>query len=336
MTKSTAANTSAKKTTTKKKTSTKAGIVADSVKPAKLKNKVLLTGNANKTLAKRIAKELDMSLGKTTVKRFSDGETYVNIEEDITGKDVYFIQSGSDPADHHLMELLQMVRAAKNLDPRRIVAVVPFYPYRRMEKTVEPGEALTFELVADMMHVVGVDKIIVMDLHKHRSKRFFKFQRKELRAFDVIIEQLRKKKLDNFVIVAPDKGSMPESKKYARELDLPLVKAFKTRKKHDEAIIKRIEGEVEGKDVIIVDDEINTAGTLTGVVDKLKAEGIRDVYFACTHPVLSGPAIERLEKSRIKEVIVTDTIELPKEKKIKKIVQLSVAKPFAQAIADDK
>lgn len=301
-----------------------------------LANKVLLTGSSNIPLAKKIAKELGMSLGKATVKRFSDGESYVNIEEDIKDKQVYIIQSGSNPADHHLVELLQMIHAAHNLQPQKIVAVVPFYPYRRMEKIIEPGESLTFQLVADLLHTAGIDKIICMDLHKHRSKRFFKFQRKELRAFPAIIERMRQKKLSNFVVVAPDKGSMPESKQYARELEVPLVKAFKTRKKHDQATISRIEGDVDGKDVIIVDDEINTAGTLTGVVDKLKGMGVRNIYYACTHAVLSGPAIERLSKSKIREIIITDTIDLPAEKRIPKIKVLSVAAQFAEAIADDR
>jgi ribose-phosphate pyrophosphokinase len=270
------------------------------------------------------------------VKEFSDGESYVRIDEDLTNKDVYIIQSGSFPANHFLMEFLIMIHAAKARNPRRIVAVVPFFPYRRMEKTVEPGESLTFELVSDLLHAAGIDKIICMDLHKHRSKRFFKFQRKELRAFPAIIERLKQKKLQNFVIVAPDKGSMPESKRYARELGVPLVKSFKTRKKHDQAIIKRLEGDVHGKDVMIVDDEINTAGTLVGVVDKLKEEGVRNIYFACTHAVLSGPAVERLIQSKIREVIITDTIALPKEKHIPKIKLLSVANLFAQAIAEDK
>lgn len=298
--------------------------------------KVILTGNSNSSLARKIAKELDLKIGKADVKMFSDGETYVNIEEDLQDKNVYIVQSGSFPANHHLMELLAMVHAARNLNPKKIVAVVPFYPYRRMEKTVEPGESLTFELVADLLHTAGIDKIICMDLHKHRSKRFFKFQRKELRAFDTIIARLRLKKLNNFVVVAPDKGSMPESKRYARELEVPLVKAFKTRKKHDEAIIKRLEGDVDGKDIIIVDDEINTAGTLCGVVDELKKHKVRNIYFASTHGVLSGPAIERLEKAKIREVIVTDTIHLPTEKRIKKIKVLSVAPVFAQAIAEDR
>ncbi len=304
--------------------------------PKRNQHKVLLSGKSNLPLAKKIAKELNISLGKAEVKIFSDGETYVHIGEEVKGKTVYIVQSGSLPANHNLMELLALVHAAKMMQPKKVVAVVPFFPYRRMEKIMKPGESLTFALVADLLHAVGIDKIIVMDLHKHRSKRFFKFQRKELRAFPMIIERLKQKKLHNFVVVAPDKGSMPESKRYARELGVPLVKSFKTRKKHDEAIISRLEGDVTGKDIIIVDDEINTAGTLAGVVQKLKEQKARNVYFAATHGVLSGPAIERLTAMKIREIIVTDTIDIPQEKMIPKIKQISVAKLFAEAIAEDR
>lgn len=298
-------------------------------------NKVLLSGKSNLPLAKKIAKELGVSLGRADVKQFSDGETYVHIAEDVKGKSVYIIQSGSFPPNHHLVELLAMIQAVKALEPKRVIAVVPFFPYRRMEKIIKPGESLTFALVADLLNTVGVDKIICLDLHKHRSKRFFKFQRKELRAFPIIIERLKQKKLHNFVVIAPDKGSMPESKRYARELAVPLVKSFKTRRKHDEAIIQRLEGDVTGKDVIIVDDEINTAGTLAGIVEKLKEQRARNIYFACTHGVLSGPAIERLHQAKIREVIVTDSIDIPPDKLIPKIKVMSVAKLFAHAIAED-
>ncbi|MBI2416243.1 MAG: ribose-phosphate pyrophosphokinase [Candidatus Kerfeldbacteria bacterium] len=308
------------------------------IKPptSKLARAVLLSGKSNTALARKIAKELGLNLGKMEVKQFSDGESYVHIDETLKDQAVYIIQSGSYPANHYLMELLAIVHAARGLQPKKLVVVIPFFPYRRMEKVMQPGEALMFELVANLLHAAGIDKIICMDLHKHRSKRFFKFQRKELLAFPLIIERLKRKKLQNFVVVAPDKGSMPASKRYARELGVPLVKSFKTRKKHDEAIIKRLEGDVLGKDVFIIDDEINTAGTLTGVVEKLKQQHARNIYFACTHAVLSGPAIERLQQTRIREVIVTDTIELPELKRIPKIKVVSVAKLFAQAIRDDR
>ena len=246
------------------------------------------------------------------------------------------MQSGSNSANENLMELLVMVHALKDMEPKKIVAVIPFFPYRRMEKTVEDGESLTFELVADLLNTAGVDKVIVLDLHKHRSKRFFKFQRRELLAFPVIINRLIKKKLENFVIVAPDKGSMPESKKYARELDVPIVKAYKTRKEHDKAIIKKMVGDVKGKDVIIIDDEINTAGTLVGVVNELKKRKARNIYFACTHAVLSGPAIDRLKKTKLREIIVTDSINLPPKKRLNKIKVVSVAPLIADAIRHDR
>jgi len=287
-------------------------------------------------LARKTAKLLDIKLGKAVVKKFSDGETYVRILEKVKGKKVYIMQSGSNSANENLMELLVMVHALKDMEPKKIVAVIPFFPYRRMEKTVEDGESLTFELVADLLNTAGVDKVIVLDLHKHRSKRFFKFQRRELLAFPVIINRLIKKKLENFVIVAPDKGSMPESKKYARELDVPIVKAYKTRKEHDKAIIKKMVGDVKGKDVIIIDDEINTAGTLVGVVNELKKRKARNIYFACTHAVLSGPAIDRLKKTKLREIIVTDSINLPPKKRLNKIKVVSVAPLIADAIRHDR
>ena len=301
------------------------------------KNIVLLTGTSNEALAKKIAKELDLKLGKVVIKHFSDGETYVNVEEDVNNKKVYFIQSGSYPTNENLMELLIMLHALKknNLHPKKVIAIVPFYPYRRMEKTVEIGESLTFELVADLLKTAGIDKIICMDLHKHRSKRFFNFQRRELFAMPLLVEYLKKKDLSNMVIVAPDKGSMPESKKYSRALNIPIVKAYKKRKKHDEAIIKKIVGEIKNKDVIIIDDEVNTAGTLESVVKAIKEKGARDIYFACTHAVLSGPAMERLKSAPIKEVIVTDTINIPEEKMIDKLKIISVAGLFAEAIRND-
>jgi len=299
---------------------------------------MLFSGTSNEPLARKIAAELDHKLGRVFIKHFSDGETYVNVQEAVDNQKIYFIQSGSFPTNENLMELLIMLHALKksNLHPKKVIAIVPFYPYRRMEKTVELGESLTFELVADLLKTAGIDKIICMDLHKHRSKRFFKFQRRELFALPVIVEYLKKKDLTNMVIVAPDKGSMPESKKYSRALNIPIVKAYKKRNKHDEAIIKKIVGEINNKDVIIIDDEINTAGTLVSVVKAIKEKGCRDIYFACTHAVLSGPAIERLKTCPIKEVIVTDTIDLPIEKRLDKIKVLSVAKIFAEAIRNDR
>lgn len=228
-----------------------------------------------------------------------------------------------------------LVEAASRQKPKRITVVVPFMPYRRQEKITQVGESLTFDLVARMLKVAGAHRVLTIDLHKHRSRRFFEavnISCSELRAFPVIVDYFKKKgSIANFVVVAPDKGSIPESEKYAHALRVPLVKFFKHRAKRDQIIVDRFEGEVKGKNVLIIDDEVNTAGTLQGVVGVLKKNGARSVYFACTHGVLSGPAIERLSHSRITQVIITDTIPL-RGIALPKLKVLSVAPLFAERI----
>lgn len=298
---------------------------------------LIFSGNANKQFARHLAKELHLSLGQMEIATFSDGETHVIVGEHVRDRDVYVVQPTSAPANHHLMELLIAVHAIKNLKPKRITAVMPFFGYRRQEKITQAGESLTFELVAKMLRAAGVTRVLVIDLHKHRSAKFFKeagIVSRELRAFDVFIEYFKKKKLDNFVVLAPDKGSIPESERYAKALNVPLVSFYKHRNIHrrDEVTFDRFEGEVKGKNILIIDDEINTAGTLMGVVDILKKEKARNIYFASTHAVLSGPAVERLAASRIRQIVLTDTITLPPEKRLKKISVLSVVPLFAETI----
>lgn len=299
---------------------------------------ILLAGRESKTMARKIAAELGLHLGRVEIATFSDLETHVIVREELKGRDVYLIQATAAPSNESLMELLIMAHAAKSLQPKRITAVIPFFGYRRQEKQTVDGEAVTFQLVAKMIKAAGITRVLTIDLHKHRSARFFKeagIVSKELRAFDVISEYLQKKKLDNFVVLAPDKGSVPESEKYAKVLGVPLVKAYKHRsiRKRDQVTYDRFEGEVKGKNVLIIDDEINTAGTLMGVVDILKKEKAKNIYFACTHGVLSGPAIDRLKKSRIRQIIITDTIYLQPEKRFKKVKILSVSRLFAEQIA---
>lgn len=300
---------------------------------------VLFAGPASRTFARRVAKELGLTLSNIEVVKFSDAETHAIVREDVAGRDVFVIQSGSSPANESLMDLLIMVWALKSMKPKHITAVLPFFPYRRQEKILTGGEALTFSLVSALLKSAGVERILVIDLHKHRSTRFFKevnMAYKELRAFDVMCDYFRRKKLENFVVLAPDKGSIPESERYANALGVPLVRVYKHRSmsKRDQVTIDRIEGTVQGKNILIIDDEINTAGTLMGVVDLLKQHKARNIYFACTHAVLSGPAIERLAKSRIRQVVITDTIHLAPEKRLKKMTILSVAPLFARTIAE--
>lgn len=298
---------------------------------------LLFSGRANKPFARKVAKELGLSLGKIDIATFSDLETHVVIKEDVAKKDVFVIQSTSSPSNETLMELLLMVGAIQSMKPKRITAVIPFFGYRRQEKVTVSGEALSFDIITQLLKSAGVDRILVIDLHKHRSARFFVeagIQYKELRAFDVIVEYFKKKKLENFVVLAPDKGGIPEAERYATALHVPLVKAYKkrTHSKRDEVTFHKFEGVVKGKNILITDDEINTAGTLQGVVDILKKEKARNIYFASTHGVLSGPAIKRLKTARLRQVIITDTIALPKEKNIQKIKVLSVAPLFAEAM----
>lgn len=297
---------------------------------------VILSGTSHPHFAESLAKDLGVSLGNVEIAQFSDSETHVIVHEDVAGKEVFIVQSGFAPANERLMELLLMCEAVWNKKAKRITVVLPFVPYRRQEKQTKNGEALSFEVLARLLRAVGVRRVLTIDLHKHRSRRFFKDQHitcKELRAFPVLVDFFKKQKsLTDFVVVAPDKGSIPESEKYARALKVPVVKFYKRRTKRDQIVIDRFEGSVEGKNVLIIDDEINTGGTLVGVVQMLKKQGAREVLFACTHGVLSGPAIERLSASSLKEIIITDTIPQPKEKRMKKMTVVSVESLFAQQI----
>ncbi len=299
---------------------------------------IIIAGTESKTFARKVAHELGLSLARVEVATFSDSETHVIVHADVKDRDVYIVQSTPAPANDNIMQMLLMAQAVRQGSPRKITAVMPFFGYRRQEKRTVGGEAISFDVVARAMKAVGIDRVLTVDLHKHRSAQFFRnvgMTSKELRAFPVIVEYLKKKKLENFVVLAPDKGSIPESKRYADELGVPLVKVYKHRsiRKRDEVVIDRFEGDVKGKDIIIIDDEINTAGTLMGVVDLLKREKARNVYFACTHGVLSGPALSRLAKSRIRQVIICDTIYLEPDDRLRKMKILSLTPLFAEQIS---
>ncbi len=297
---------------------------------------VILSGIAHKPFARKLARELGLPLGRVRTYRFSDQEAHVVIYDDLKGKDIYIVQPTSAPVNETLMELLLTAHAAKSMKPKRITAVMPFFGYRRQEKQTRPGEALSFELVAKMLKAAGVSRVLVIDLHKHRSAKYFKqagIVCKELRAFEVIVDYFKKKRqLENFVVLAPDKGSIPESERYAKALNVPLVRVYKRRNRRDEITVTRVEGCVEGKNVLIIDDEVNTAGTLCGVVDIIKERKAKNIYVACTHAVLSGPAKDRLQKARIRQVVVTDTVWIPPKKRIKKIKILSVVPLFAEQL----
>lgn len=298
---------------------------------------IILSGNAHPVFAQQLGRETGIPLGNVAIRTFSDQETHVTIEEDVSGLHVYIVQPTSMPANDHLMELLMIAHAAQAMGAQHITAVMPFFGYRRQEKQLENGEIISFELMAKLLKTAGIDRVMTIDLHKHRSSEYFTqagMKSIELRAFETILAYLKTKALENIVVLAPDKGSIPESEKYATALNVPLVKVTKTRdpEKMDEVTIETFEGNVAGRDVLIIDDEINTAGTLVGVVDVLKKKKAGNIYFACTHAVLSGPAIERLEQSPLEEIIVTDTIAIPPNKQLQKMTQLSVVPLFAETI----
>lgn len=285
---------------------------------------ILFPGNSNLPLARKLAKNPNIKLGKIDIHKFSDGESYVNILENVKGKKVCVLQSGCNPANENLMELLLIIDALKKLGAVRVTAIIPFYPYRRQERRVEPGEPVAADLVAKFLQVSGTDKVVAVDLHSPAIKKFFKIPLVEIKAQPLFIDYFRKKNIKDLAVVTPDKGSQSRSAKVAEELKLPLIKIFKKRNAHDKAKAVKLEGEVKNKDVLIIEDEVNTAGTIADAVRLLKQKRCKDVYIAATHAVLSSPAIDRLKEMPVKEVIFTDSICLPKEKCLKNIKILSL------------
>lgn len=294
----------------------------------------LFAGNSNMKLAKSIAKELGVKLGDCEVKKFSDGEISVNIKETVRGKDVYIIQSTSDPVDSNLMELLIMIDALKRASAGRINAVVPYYGYARQDRKAKSRDPITAKLVANLIEVSGADRLVSMDLHAAQIQGYFDIPVDHLLGGPILTKSYKERFYgrNDVVVASPDLGSVTRARRFADELDLEIAIIDKRRPKANVCEVLNIIGDVKGKSVIIVDDMIDTAGTLVNGANALIEFGAKEVYACCTHPVLSGEAIKRIQKSKIKEVLVLDTIELPKGKKIKKIKVESVAPIFAQAI----
>ncbi len=292
----------------------------------------VFSGNANTALAKEIARYLKVKLGNAEVKKFSDGETYVSLEESVRGSDVFLIQPTCHPANDNLMELLIMIDACKRAAAKRVTAVIPFFGYAKQDRKAKDREPITAKLVANLLAAAGTDGVLIMDLHADQEQGFFDIRVDFLYASQIIIDYIKKKRLKELVIVAPDVGASKTARAYAKRLHCDLAIIDKRRPKPNVAEVLHLIGEVKGKNAIIVDDEINTAGTIVNAAEALGKEGALDVYAVATHPVFAGKAIERLSKAPIKEIIVTNTIPLGKEKKIKKITQLSVAKLLAAGI----
>lgn len=295
---------------------------------------VILSGNANRPLAQRICEKLGKPLGRADVRRFSDGEIFVEIGENVRGRDVYVIQSTCNPVNDTLMELLVIIDALKRASAKEITAVVPYYGYARQDRKVAPRTPISAKLVADLFVAAGATRVVAMDLHAGQIQGFFNIPFDNLFASPVIMEYIRKEmSLKDIVIVSPDAGGVERARAFAKRLDASVAMIDKRRTGVNIAKAMNVVGDVSGKVAIILDDMIDTAGTLTEASHAVLQNGAKQVYAAATHGVLSGPAIERIQNSQIERVIVTDTIPLSTEAAAcPKVVQLSVADLLAEAV----
>ncbi|HOD29474.1 MAG TPA: ribose-phosphate pyrophosphokinase [Syntrophales bacterium] len=293
----------------------------------------LFSGNANRPLAERICQKLGVSLGKAHVTTFSDGETRVEIDENVRGMDVFIIQSTCSPVNVTLMELLIMIDAMKRASADRITAVIPYYGYARQDRKVAPRAPISAKLVADLLTTAGANRILSMDLHAGQIQGFFNIPVDNLFATPVLLDYMKRNYSDNVVIVSPDTGGVERARAFGSRLGASLAIIDKRREGPNEAQVMNIVGQVDGKKVIILDDMIDTAGTVVRAAQALMDQGALEVSVCCTHPVLSGPAIDRLESSDLKEVIVTDTIPLHERAlACQRIKVLSVAVLLSEAV----
>lgn len=292
----------------------------------------LFAGNSNKALAEAIAKELNLPLSSVEVGHFSDGETSVHIGETVRGRDVFIIQSTCSPVNENLMELLIMIDAARRASAGRITAVVPYFGYARQDRKSKPRDPITAKLVADIITSAGADRILTMDLHAAQIQGFFDIPVDHLVGGPLLYKYFKKFVDDDFVVVSPDMGSVTRARNVAAKLNCPMAIIDKRRPKANQVEVMNIIGDVKGKKCLMVDDMIDTAGTICQGAAALHANGASEIYACCTHAVLSGPAIQRIQDSAITKLVVLDTIPLTEEKKLDKIEVLSVAKLFAIAI----
>lgn len=294
----------------------------------------LFSLNSNRPLAEEIAKEIGVPLSDCQVKRFSDGELYINIEESVRGDDVYVIQSTSSPVNETLMELLVMIDALKRASVRTINIVIPYYGYARQDRKARSREPITAKLVADLLTVAGATRVITMDLHAAQIQGFFNIPVDQLLGVPLISTYFETEEFQakDIVVVSPDHGGVTRARKLAERLKAPIAIIDKRRPKANVAEVMNIVGSVEGKTAILIDDIIDTAGTITLAADAIVEAGAKEVYASCTHPVLSGPAMERIDNSSIKELVVLNTIDLTGRPCSSKIKQMSVAHLLGEAI----
>lgn len=291
----------------------------------------LFSGRAHPELAQRIAAYLNLELGKTEFRDFSDGETWVKYSENIRGQDVFIIQPTNAPA-RNILELLIMIDAARRASARRITAVIPYFGYARQDRKDQPRVSITAKLVANLLTTAGADRILTMDLHAPQIQGFFDIPLDHLYSATILADYFRQKALANLVVVSPDVGGSHMARAYAKRLHAPIALVDKRRPRPNAVEMMNIIGNVEGMNALLIDDICDTAGTLTSAAVILKERGALKVYAACTHAILSGPAVERLANSPIDELVVTDTLPIDPSKRFDRMKILSVDELFGRAI----
>ena len=272
-------------------------------------------------------------LGQAVVTKFSDGEISVNILESVRGQDVYVIQSTNNPVNDNLMELLIMIDALKRASAGRINAVIPYYGYARQDRKAKARDPITAKLVADLIVAAGADRVLTMDLHANQIQGYFNIPVDHLLGMPILAKYLNEEQMEDLVVVSPDHGSVTRARNLAQMLNCPIAIIDKRRPEPNKSEIMNIIGNIEGKNCIIIDDMIDTAGTICNAANAIKSLGAKSVRAAATHAILSGPAVERLEASAIEELVLLDTVPLPEEKKLEKMSFLSVAPLFAEAMS---
>jgi ribose-phosphate pyrophosphokinase len=292
---------------------------------------MLLSGTANRALSEEIAAYLGTPLGGVTIKRFADGEIFVRIDENVRGRDLYLIQSTVPPADN-IMELLLLIDAAKRASAARVTAVVPYFGYARQDRKDQPRVAIGAKLVANMIAGAGADRVLSVDFHQHQLQGFFDIPVDHLYAAPVFTRYFREKHLDNLVVVSPDVGSAKMARGFAKRLGATMGIIDKRRPAANVSEVMHVIGDVEGKDCLLSDDMIDTAGTMAEAARSLKERGARDVYACATHALLSGPAVERLREAPFTEIVVTNTVPVPEHKRFPGLTVLSVAELLARAV----
>ena len=292
----------------------------------------VFTGNAHTELAEEITSIMGKTLGKATVIKFSDGEISVNLWETVRGVDVYIIQPTCDPVNDNLMELLIMIDSVKRASAGRINAVIPYYGYARQDRKAKARDPITAKLVANLLVAAGADRVLTMDLHANQIQGYFDIPVDHLVGMPIIAKYFKEKNLDDVCIVSPDHGSVTRARNMAEFFNCPIAIVDKRRPEPNKSEIMNIIGDIEGKNCIILDDMIDTAGTITNAANVIKEMGAKNVYAGATHGILSGPAIERIQSSQICELALLNTVPVKDEKLIDKMTMLSVAPLFAEAM----